>query len=212
MADPTYADGQLLAVTHLLHDDSVREAIVTYAVVQSAAVDDAQGWADFLQDKFQDNLKALIDNAVVIERTTTLLGDGTSTFTTGESTATGTRGTLSGNTLPSNSAVLGKKVTGFGGRRNRGRIYFPWMATEGFVDELGGMDTGLIADIQAGVSAWLADINDIANANMNIANRVYDRAWDVPGRRLVSVDSGPVVGSINIERTIATQRRRMPRA
>lgn len=212
MADPIYGDGLVLAVTHLLHDNMVREAVVTYAILDDANVDTAQGWADFLQDKFQLHLKSLLDNEVVIVNTTTLRGDGTSTFTTGESTAAGTRGTVSHASLPSNCAVLGKKLTGVGGRRNRGRIYLPWFVAEGNVDETGGIDSGVISDIQTGVTAWLGAINAVTNADMVIANRTYDRAWNVPGRRLVSTEtSGNQVTAITIERTIATQRRRMPR-
>lgn len=211
MAPPTYEDGLVLAATHMLHDNMSREAVCAYAIFSDAAVD-AGAWANALQGAFADNFKSVLDSEVVITRTLTLKGDGTDVFTTGESTTAGVRGLRAGSSLPANCAVLGKKLTAFGGRKNRGRMYLPWTVVESHVDEMGGIDTGDIADNQAAFDGWLEDINGFTTTQLAIANREYDRPWDVPGRRLVSVShSGPVT-AITVERTIATQRRRMPRS
>jgi hypothetical protein len=146
----------------------------------------------------------------VILKTITLKGDGTSTFTTGESTAAGTRGTAPFSAAPANCAQLVRKLTAFGGRKNRGRLYLPWSINEGLVDEIGSIDATFTSDTQAKVDDWRDAIVDLG-ATMVIANRVYDRPWNQPNRQLVSVDMGEEVIGLTVDQMMATQRRRMPR-
>lgn len=212
MADPTYENDLLLCSTFIRHDSLAREAVVTYALDLHGEGGGAQGFADRLQGNFTDNWAAQLDTNAVITRTTTLLGNGTSVFTTGESSSAGVRGLTSHDSIPSNSAVLVKKLTGLGGRRNRGRMYMPWMVGHNEVDELGNIDSGELGDIQTIADAWQADVEDGGFQALVIAQRFYDRAWNVAGRRLVSVEgSTNPVSTLVVEPMIATQRRRMPR-
>ena len=210
MPDPTYANDLVLANTFIQHDGLARQAEVTYAVNDASVNWSAQQWADALQNVFQDNLKTRIDTDAVIVKTTTLKGDGTSTFTTGESTASGTRGTAPFSAAPANCAQLVRKITAFGGRKNRGRMYLPWSINEGLVDEIGSIDATFTADTQAKLDDWRDAITD-TGGHLVIANRVYDRPWNQPNRQLVSVDMGEEVIGVPVDSMMATQRRRMPR-
>lgn len=212
MALPVYDTGLVLAVQHIKHDNLAREAMVTYALFDATVGFTAQQWADHLQNVFQANLKAKFDTEIVLSKTTTLKGNGSAVYTTGESTAAGTRGTNAVSSVTANTAVLVKKNTGFGGRTARGRMYFPWFISEGGVDEIGNIAGADVTAIQTVCDAWLAVVNGTpAAASMVIANRTYDRPWDQAGRQLVSVDVGPAVTSLTVETIAATQRRRMPR-
>jgi len=212
MADPTYADGLLLCSTFFLHDGSSRESAVTYAIDVGSNTSDAAALAQFLQDIFTDQWKATTDTEVAITRTTTLLGDGTSTFTTGESTSAPVFGTDNISGTPPNTACLMKLTTGLGGRRNRGRMFLPSMLSRTDVNEMGSIASGKVLTLQAAADVWFDTILATGGGfGLCIANRHYDRAWNIPGRVLLSVTKSPLVAACTIETTAATQRRRMPR-
>jgi hypothetical protein len=212
MPDPTYANDLVLCNTFIAHSGLARMAEVTYAIDDATRNASAQQWADDAQSLFADNLKSRLDTDASIVKTLTLKGDGTSTFTTGESTAAPTNGTGAFSSVPANTAILVKKVTGVGGRRNRGRCYFPWMLNEGTVDEIGNIDPSWVSDTQAKMDDWLDALAGGDSNGMVIANRTYDLPWNDPRRVLVSVEMGPVVTALVVESIAATQRRRMPRS
>lgn len=211
MADPTYENDLVLLTTFLKHDLMTREAAVTYALNDNTANQSAQVWADSAQIFFCDNWKAQIDTGARVMRTTAIKGDGTSTFTTGLSTDPPTRGLNAMSSTTPNCAILLRKNTAVGGRRNRGRIYLPFMINEGEVDEAGSLSAGVIGDINTDAAAWLSDLESGGDQEFVIANRFYDAPWDNPSRHLVSVNIGEHVTSLTCESVIATQRRRMPR-
>jgi hypothetical protein len=210
MALPTYQNDLVLLATHIKRSDMVREALVTYAVNDNTVNLSAQQWADWAQAKFADAWKDQLDTSAAIVRTTSLKGDGTSTFTTGESTAAPTAGTNSMSSLPPNCAALLRKLTGTGGRRNRGRLYLPFMLNEGEVDEVGNISAGVQGDIQSDANDWKAAL-ETGDSQMVIANRTYDAAWDVHPRHLVHTAIGPAVTALLVEPMIATQRKRLGR-
>jgi hypothetical protein len=212
MADPTYQNDLVLLTTFIKHDSLTRMAEVTYALNDNTVNISAQAWADGCQSSFADNWKDNLDSQAVVFKTTALKGDGTSTFTTGESTAAPTRGLASQSSLPPNCAALVRKHTDVGGRKNRGRIYLPWFVNEGSVDELGNIDSADVASFQSDADDWLSDLESGGDQEFVIANRVYDRPWDQPGRKLTAVNIGEHVTALIVESVLATQRRRMPRS
>lgn len=208
-----YGNNLLMATTFIHHDGLARDACVTYACDVGASATSAQAFADFLQDAFADAWKSQLDTSVTITRTTVLLAfaGGGPNFTTGESTAAPIAGTNSAERLPPNCALLVKKNTGVGGRINRGRLYIPWSLSDIDVDELGNVAGGALTPRQTAADDWLAAIEAPA-INMCIANRTYDRAWDVPNRILTDIDAGAHVTSLTVSPILATQRRRLVRA
>lgn len=207
-----YENDLVLATSVITHSLMAREANITYAMDDAGKNWSAQQWADELQLQFQTNLKAFFQTECSLRRTETIKGDGTSTFTTGTSTAAATAGTTSAACLPPNSAVLVRANTGMSGRTNRGRNYFPWWGSEGNVDEAGLITAGDVTSFQTGVTAWLTALNAIGGgSNRVIANRVYSAPWTDPSRVLTNVNIGPPVISLTVETYIASQRRRLVR-
>lgn len=105
-------------------------------------------------------------------------------------------GTQSGAALPPNCAMLVKKVTARGGRKGRGRMFVPPIATpESNVDTLGLMSSATVTTIQA---AWSSAIN-------------AEIASDYPPRLLheTLVDTPDAITGLIVSGQIATQRRRM---
>jgi hypothetical protein len=211
MPDPTYANDLVLCSVFLKHDAIAREAEVTFAINDASNNSSAQEWADAVQGVFTSRFDQQVDTAARIMRTETLKGDGSATFTTGVSTSAPVRGTNAMSSTPPNCAILAKKLTGFGGRRNRGRFYLPFMLNEGEVDEAGNISTGVVTDVQACCDNFRSDIEAADDATLVIANRNYDVAWNIKPRHLVSTDMGEVVTAFVVESVVATQRRRMPR-
>jgi len=212
MSEPIIANDLVLLTTFIRHDSYARLAAVTYAADDATLNASAQVWADVFQANFADDWKDNLDNQAVILRTDVIKGDGTSTFTVGSSTAAGTRGTASMSALPPNCAALVRKQTAVGGRKNRGRLYMPWILNEGSVDQMGNIDNSDVLSYQSDADDWLDHFDDAGAGGMVIANRVYDLPWDNPARKLVSIDMGPVVTALVVEPIIATQRRRLVRS
>jgi hypothetical protein len=64
-------------------------------------------------------------------------------------------GTLSDNVIPSNCAMIVTKNTALGGRRYRGRMFFPpIILNEGAVDPAGNINSSPLASIQGNFDAW----------------------------------------------------------
>jgi len=58
-------------------------------------------------------------------------------------------GTGTASPIPSNSALLVRKTSSLGGRRNKGRFYFPpWFLPESSIDSNGRMSSGDVAGLQ----------------------------------------------------------------
>lgn len=211
MADVIYGDGLVLANTFITHSAVSRTAEVTYAILDDTAGYSAQTWADALQTTFASNWASKLDNGATIAYTKTLKGAGSSIFTTGISTASGTPGTISGSFPPPNWAMLITKLTGYGGRKNTGRMYMPYSVIEGDIGENGHFGGSTLTDRQTAATNWLGDNTD-TTFWMVIANRTYDLPWDNPARKLVSVDAGAKVLALSVSGLGATQRKRMRRA
>lgn len=99
--------------------------------------------------------------------------------------------------LPNNCAVLVRKRTDLGGRRNRGRMYFPpFMIGEGDVNQNGRIDA-------ADVTAFQAVCTDLFDTL--VSNNLQPVVWHENG------GAGTQVTSFLVQPVIATQRTRMRR-
>lgn len=104
-------------------------------------------------------------------------------------------GTLAKNPCPPNTALLVRKNTAGGGRRNRGRMFMPpaWIGEED-IGPLGNIDASDLSDFQTLMGGFMTDIG---------------AAGLVPV--LLHSDGGTptVVTSLAVQSTVATQRRRL---
>jgi hypothetical protein len=111
-----------------------------------------------------------------------------------------TVGTKSTNSLAANSALLVKKLTARGGKRGRGRMFFPWVLGEDEVDEIGVVAPSVVTSLQAGFNDWLDDL-ETRFVPMVL---LHSSGISAPG-------SPNTVTRLVVDRLIGTQRRRLGR-
>jgi hypothetical protein len=105
-------------------------------------------------------------------------------------------GTAGGSAPPQNCAILVKKRSAIPGRRGQGRMYIPpFLLSEGAVGNNGVLDTAFLAQVQAGINAWLGS---------NWATYILH------GDEPTTMDPTPITALV-VDRSIATQRRRLRR-
>jgi hypothetical protein len=124
---------------------------------------------------------------------TVMTSTGPITFEVGTAVA----GTGASGTLPNNCAVLCRKFTASGGRRNRGRFYLPpayFLETE--VNQVGTLDPAVVTEYQGYVDSLLAQLG------------LQDCS-----PRLLHSDGGNAtpITNIIVQPKLATQRKRMRR-
>lgn len=117
------------------------------------------------------------------------------------STLNNETGAASGTYLPQNTAVLVQKRSALGGRKNRGRMYVPFCASEGSVDNVGNIDSTDLGVLQGLADDFLASLLDA------------DPGPALPMVILHSVSSETptTVTELRVDPVIATQRRRLRR-
>lgn len=163
------------------------------ATVTQAAID--AGFADFIT-QFKPRFPAVVTltGGHFLEQTTA----GIRRWDASVTPAVGTNG---GASLPNNCATLVKKSTTLGGRRNRGRMYFP-CPVEGEVDGAGTITIGAIG-------SWNTVLLRL------LPGGGTHTAFGVLGDAVVLHDSGSQtpteVSDLGCQTKIATQRRRMRR-
>lgn len=110
-----------------------------------------------------------------------------------------TTGTSTAEFTTQNVAFLIQKRSQFGGRRNRGRCYFPGV-TEASVNEVGVITPTQLASWQSIANDWLTSYND-PEAGFGQMVILHSSAPSTPT---------PVV-SLTVSNMVATQRRRLRR-
>jgi hypothetical protein len=206
---PTISAGLALVTQPITHSAVGHTALVTYAVDNDTGLT-VQQVADAVQSEYNAAWTALHDNNCTILPPTVLLGDGTNV----PGFAIGSGGSVTGTNVfvgtPPNISLLIKKTTALAGKKNRGRIYMPFMAPATDVSENGAVDPSWLTAVQSAATDWRDDLA-AANVEMCIANKTL--VLDVStGKKYVShIGEGEVVTTLTVEKTVATQRRRMPR-
>jgi hypothetical protein len=104
-------------------------------------------------------------------------------------------GTANGPTPPNNCAMLVRKVTGAGGRANRGRLFLPcFNVDEASVDAGGNVTSAALTAYQAFITDWL---------DTSVYNYVILHDSTSP-----EITPTPILNHV-VQPKIATQRRRM---
>jgi hypothetical protein len=128
-------------------------------------------------------------------KTSVQFRSGINTIELGEN-LTVTAGTVSDTSAPPiGGAVLVRKVTGLGGRRNRGRMYVPpFFLNESNVDYLGNIDGATLSVVQNWFNAWY---------NAMVAATYVPQILHSDGA------VGTNVTSFSVQQKLGTQRLRM---
>lgn len=103
-------------------------------------------------------------------------------------------GTLSGEGVQPNTSLLITKQTSFGGRRGKGRLYWPGIQ-DGVIDPYGSLTSGTASTFQTKFTAFLTGLSTA----------------DIP-MSLLHADPGHspyLVTSLVVQNLVATQRRRL---
>lgn len=206
---PTIQNELCLVTQKITHTANGHTAECTYAVVNHTALS-TQAVADAVQLAWNDWWPAELDNETVSLQPGVVEGDGSNV----PAVATGSLAVEPGivaRTGPSAQVcALMRKNTPLGGRRNRGRMYIPYILSNASISEGGAIDPAAVALLQASAEGFLAQLVT-SNVPMCISNKTL--AVDpVTGKKYVThIGAGPEVSTVVMESTVATQRRRVIR-
>lgn len=109
-------------------------------------------------------------------------------------------GSVSGAIVPPQVALLVKKLTGGVGRTQRGRMYLPCTLRPDDVDDSGGVKTTPLANLQGDIDDWGAAVT--GDAELGELVILHSGTTELPPS---------IVTAINVERYVATQKRRLGR-
>lgn len=207
---PTIASGLGLITQRLHHSGVGRAAELTFAIHDTSPVG-AQNIANDFQANFNGDFAAIFDSQVVFEKPFVSLGTGSSTPIQAIAAGAAGAGTRSIVSLSPQIAALVKKSTTLGGKKNRGRSYFPWVLATADVTEGGDLVAGTVTTLQSAMDAFLGHLA-AAPIPMVIANKVLAVVTPPAKPYVTAINLGPLVSSFTVEAKIATQRRRMPRS
>lgn len=176
------------------HQASARDALVVFGVENAGAFANPSDLAAAVWSAVAADLIPVIDANVTVGPLEVRMNVGGT-----ELVGTGTDSDLGdavNETVPSNVALLVKKVSGLSGRANRGRMYFPWTVAENDVTEVGQIAPSTLSDFQTAFSAFLSDLGSA----------------DVPMVILHNAAGTPAnVAELVVDGLVATQRRRLGR-
>lgn len=171
------------------------EMVVTFGVDTTGVVTPDMNGAIVVSEAFLEHFPASVfSSAYVFKGTKLLVGqDGGPPAIYDEPRSV--QGTAVLAILPSNCAILVKKTTGLGGRRGRGRMYWPPMfLNESAVDGNGIIDESNRAGINTRMEAFRTELGMVL---------FHDSLG-------AGIEPPPTtVGSLVVDQRIATQRRRM---
>jgi len=179
-----------------------REAVITFGVDVSDAGGDYVAAADRIMEAWDDTFGAYIDSQCAQGPVRLRVGQDGGDPITVEGATVGATG-AGNNQLPSNCAVLVRKRTGLGGRRGRGRFYIPWGVAESGVD-----DAGMIDVTDHGSYNTLAAL---FHTNLELGPPALPMVLLHDSSGIGTEPSPTVVTSLDVDRMIATQRRRLGR-
>lgn len=187
-----------------------RGAAVVYGVDQAAG-HTALSVADAARIRFAQHIMPILSAGVTLSRTLVKLGP-PATGASAETSAQPQAGGDSAITGTPNQSYLATKNTDLGGRRGKGRLYFPGV-TEASVNEGGLVLASKITAQQTAYTAWLAGLNTdlipmvLLHGPTHYWILVDGRPRQVPD---VPYSGAPdLVTSITPSSRIATQRRRL---
>lgn len=172
-----------------------RDYLVTYGVSLESGASVAM--ANSLHSAFALNWDDVLSDSYTMPGCIVREGTGSGDPITWESTNSAIVGAITSGVFPPNTAVLVKKTTASGGRRNRGRMFIPAVISEAGVNNSGQIDPAFLAARQTIADDFLDDTIGVTGVgNMVI---LHSEAPSTP----------TTVTSLIVDQTVATQRRRL---
>lgn len=177
-----------------------RPAYVTFGIDFRTKSSDPQGALTTLHSAFTTAVRAVLDADVTMGPGVVRLGQPTPDPPLLLTSAVFSAGTMAQNSLPANVAVLVTKITAKGGRRNRGRLYFPWLLTSTPVNEAGIISSSSVTVIQTALNGFMTGLG--TNSTPMVINHSLGKS---------AVPSATPVTALIVSNLIGTQRRRLGR-
>jgi len=195
----TLKSGEGIARWILLQDGDSAPFNVTMGVL----ADSVSAFGDFvgvMASTWHDNLRSSQTSNITLVGTEGLYFDGTHEHPV--ATDLGEAGTGGTGVLPSNCAILVSKNTDFGGRKYRGRMYWPSIVAEGSVDQNGVVGSSTVTALQGHFDDVFADFDAVSGAS---AALLHDKVT----AGVLDDTPGTLLSSFTVKNKIATQRRRL---
>lgn len=177
-----------------------RPAYVTFGV-NPTATDPAVIASDLVNAwTATGSMNSKLDNNVTMTEAMVRLGTDGSEDLVGSAINT-TVGGLSASSPPPNVAVLVYKRTARGGRRGRGRMYFPWFTSTGDLTDDGTIGPTKVTALAVSIGVWKTELSTRGCPLVLLHS---------PGK--TSMGAPDPVTSLVVSNVVATQRRRLVRA
>lgn len=173
------------------------EEMITTIGAESVATDAATRLAS-LNDQFDnwnDNVLPRQSQSYTLQRVDGIFGDASGDIPA-SSSSSGAPGHDTDQAVPQNTSVLVRKLTGVGGRENRGRMYVPGVTVPD-VTAQGTMNTTPLANWQTAMANLLLGIESAAQTNRAV---IFHSNGAL---------SPTIVQNLQVQSRLATQRRRL---
>jgi hypothetical protein len=189
----------------LQHVSGSHVGAVVFGIADTDGLTDAVATADKVTQNYLDTWGVVTDIGVKIGPTIIQVGVGSGPPVSFVGSLDG-EGTIVGNVLPSNCALLVAKQTLTGGRRGRGRMFVPWVLPEDNVDDVGIINSGTLSALQTAADDFLEALADPGpSSDATPMFLLHNTEGETP-----APPPSEVVG-LNASNLIATQRRRLGR-
>lgn len=186
----------------LTHVSQSREAVITFGVEADFSLSPVAK-VDAIFDSWQQMVANFIDEGVIQGPARAAIGTSTGENLQVEgSTTYGAPGTAQ--KVPSNVALLVRKITARGGRRGRGRMYVPWIVNEGNVSDVGLLDGAYRASLETAFDNFLTDLAAAAPTGPFAPMYLLHSSGGS-----TSPGSPNEVTDLVVDQLVATQRRRL---
>jgi len=186
------------------HTEDPEPWYVTFGVDISDAGGDTTAIGTAAMSAFHQHVMPQFSNLVSLTGVDVVVGqDGPDPVRAFVASTTLRNGSEVGQKLPQNCALLVRKNTALGGRRNRGRYFLPGILNEAQVTATGIVDPGSVAIYQTQQGLFLADLADGLGGVPSIPMVLLH------SQGLSVVPEPTPVTTLSVDNLIATQRRRL---
>lgn len=174
------------------------EMICTMGVKVSTWGGDYTTGVDWLTEKWNDCIDASLSNQATHGPDRIIVGQDGGDPLTFEGSIGGVGGSPEFPIWP-NSALLVKKQTASGGRRNRGRMYLPAFGLRDLIGQAGEVDLAYLEDFQTNLDAFTAAVDAGTDFEPTDLGVLHSQAPSTPA----------VITRLVADPKLATQRRRL---
>lgn len=189
----------------LRHVSATVQAEITFGIEISGFTGSYDDLADDITTAYDATWGTMSDAGVLIGPTILHIGAASPPYLTVDGTST-EEGNVTGDTMPSNVALLMRKRSTQAGRGGRGRNYLPWVLRDDKVDDVGNIDNGTLATAQTAANDFLVAVNDAGDPDGNTPMVILHDSG-----ASTAADTPPLVTSVSVDALVATQRRRLGR-